>query len=97
MKYYRQRKKELKGKEERIHAALHPEVGPVQHLLPEGDLLPLAVHPGHRPALVLARAQVEAASTQEVLHLAHAVVVPDGNLETLLLDLLHDVNHAVDN
>ncbi len=36
------------------HRALHPEVGPLQHLLPQGDLLAGGVHPGGRLALMLA-------------------------------------------
>ena len=57
--------------------------------MPERHLLAQAVHPGHRPALVLvAGAQVEARAAQEVLALAHTVVVPDGELEAALHDLL---------
>ena len=35
------------------HAPLHPEVGPVQHLLPQRHLLPAGVHPAGRPPRLL--------------------------------------------
>ena len=61
-------------------AGFNPEVGSVQHLLPERHLLAHSIHPGCRAASVLAGAQVETDPTEEVL-LAHPVVVPDSHLQ----------------
>ena len=68
----------LRGAER--HGALHPEVGPLQHLLPEGDLLARGVHPGGGLPAVLAHAEVEA-DPAEHLVVAEPVVVPDRHLQ----------------
>ena len=47
-------------------AALHPEVGPVQHLLPQWDLLPRPVHPGNRATEVAAGTKVEPDRVEKV-------------------------------
>ena len=51
--------------------SLHPEVGPVQHLLPQRDLLPRPVHPGNRATEVAAGTKVEPDRVEKLTFAIH--------------------------
>merc|ERR550525_69690 len=75
-------------------ASFHPEVWPVEHLLPEGNLLPGPVHPRNRPTKVPTGPKVEPGSAEEILSLPDPVVVPNCKLKAALHHLFHAETRA---